>query len=100
MLKDRLGRLPTVAEGVVYETVAGRHVFDSYEALQSWGKGGRIISCRADMTFPPPISHRKGQSQYIYKWWMLRSCLILPKGIFEAYQFLSRSLYSIMFLNT
>jgi len=30
--EDRLGRLPTVAEGVVYETVAGRHVFDSYEA--------------------------------------------------------------------
>ena len=30
--KDQLGRLPTVAEGVVYETVCGRHVFDSYEA--------------------------------------------------------------------
>ena len=55
MPKDRLGRLPTVAEGVVYETVAGRHVFDSFEVLQSWGKGGRIISCRSemDMAFAP-----------------------------------------------
>ena len=29
----QLGPLPTVAAGVVYETVAGRHVFDSYEVL-------------------------------------------------------------------
>ena len=33
----KLGPLPTVAAGVVYETVAGRHVFDSYEVLVAVG---------------------------------------------------------------
>ena len=32
---DRLRPLPVAARGVVYETVAGRHVFDSLEARRS-----------------------------------------------------------------
>ncbi|CAK9109097.1 Putative WD repeat-containing protein [Durusdinium trenchii] len=40
---DRLGRLPTVAQGVVYETVCGRHVFDSYEVLLAIE--GRVCAC-------------------------------------------------------